>query len=131
MVREQSFGVIPVHTDKVLLVQHGKGHWALPKGHPEKGETPEQTARRELAEETGITKVDIDTSKKFEEKYFFRMGGALINKTVTYFLGRVKNNKVKIQEAEIGDYAWLSFDKAIEKATFEETKKILEKALTI
>ena len=128
MIREQSFGVVPVYKSLVLLVQHGKGHWALPKGHAEKGESPKDTARRELAEETGITEVEIDPKAKFKEQYFFRQKGGLVNKKVTYFLSRVKNKHVTIQPKEIGDYKWLSFEDAIQQATFPETKKILQAA---
>ena len=128
MLREKSFGIIPVYKNQVLLVRHGKGHWALPKGHGEKDETPEQTARRELAEETGIKDVELDNSKTFEEHYFFKQNGESISKSVTYFVGKVSSKSVKIQPAEISDYAWLSFDEAIKKATFKETQKILEQA---
>src|SRR5688572_5324239 len=128
MIREQSYGVVPVYKKQVLLLQHGKGYWALPKGHPEKGESPEETATRELAEEAGITEVEVDSDTKFSEQYFFRQKDELVNKTVTYFLGRVKNSKVKVQASEISDSKWLNFDDAIEQATFPETKRILTQA---
>ena len=45
---------------QVLLIRHlNGGHWAFPKGHVEKGETEEQTALREILEETGLA-VELD-----------------------------------------------------------------------
>ncbi len=48
---DASFGIVPVHerdgVRRFLLIQHLGGHWGFPKGHPEKGESPVETARRE------------------------------------------------------------------------------------
>lgn len=48
-------GVVFGADGRVLLVRYRSGAWAFPKGHPEPGETPEQTAVREVREETGVT----------------------------------------------------------------------------
>ena len=59
-----SYGVIPIRqvgdTWEVFLIHQfsnigNNSYWVFPKGHPEAGETPEQTAKRELIEETGMT----------------------------------------------------------------------------
>ncbi len=47
-------GVVFDARGQVLLVRYRSGGWAFPKGHIEPGETPEQTARREVHEETGV-----------------------------------------------------------------------------
>jgi bis(5'-nucleosidyl)-tetraphosphatase len=140
MIKDQSFGVIPILKEaqqiKFLLIQHQKGHWAFPKGHPEDNETSIETAQRELKEETGISEVKVLSEKEFEEKYIFRntYGGKkgseadLIDKSVTYFIGFVENPEITIQVKEVKDYKWLSFEEALETMTFEPGKKLLIEA---
>lgn len=56
--KEESCGIIPLQkisgTWMVFIVQHKSGYWGFPKGHIEPGETQQQTASRELFEETGL-----------------------------------------------------------------------------
>ena len=59
MKYEESFGVVPVQKTEndweVFLIQHIKGrYWGFPKGHAEAGETPIESAVRELKEETNL-----------------------------------------------------------------------------
>lgn len=142
-VREQSYGVVPVFKEGgrwlFLLVQHSTsrerapkeeraGHWAFPKGHAEKNESPLQTAKRELAEEAGITDAEIVEGAEFSERYFFTFEGSTVRKMVTYFLGIVKSKEVHIQEAEIVDYKWATYEEALELATFENAKAMIRDA---
>ncbi|TDE86698.1 NUDIX hydrolase [Deinococcus sp. S9] len=52
-------GVVLDGAGRVLLVRYRSGAWAFPKGHLEAGETPEQTAVREVREETGVSAVPL------------------------------------------------------------------------
>lgn len=131
-MKDFSFGVVPVFKEEnrilFLLIQHlhnKGGHWAFPKGHPEVGETGLETAKRECEEETGLKNVKIIEDLEFFEKYSFEQGGIQIDKTVKYFLGLANDKNVIPQEIEIGNYAWLEFDEALEKITFTEGKKML------
>jgi len=63
--------------------------------------------------------------RSFFEKYSFEQGGVQIDKTVKYFLGISSDKNVIPQEIEIGNYAWLEFNEALEKITFAEGKKML------
>lgn len=114
----------------MLLVQLHKGHWSLPKGHAEMGESPKQTAERELEEETALKVNQYLSNVTLEEQYMFKHEGVLINKTVTYFLAEVAG-ECTIQELEIAAARWMPLPQAIEFATFQETRKILTQALSL
>jgi bis(5'-nucleosidyl)-tetraphosphatase len=134
MKRELSFGIIPLKKIRgvwqVLLVRHGKGHWAFPKGHAEEGERPFETATRELFEEVGLMCQEFLPFQPLEESYIFTAGGVTIKKHVTYFLAKVKG-KLTLQEAEIAEARWLTLEEAPELATFKETKHLCEKVLQL
>jgi bis(5'-nucleosidyl)-tetraphosphatase len=124
---EHSYGIIPLRKERgkwqVLLLKHGKGHWAFPKGHPEIGEDPEQTAVRELKEEAGLSILSFLQMPPQQEHYFFRAGPDLIDKRVTYFAAEVAG-QVVLQEGEISDYKWLSLEEAPKLATYAETRAL-------
>lgn len=130
--RESSFGVIPLKKIKgkwhLYLVKHGAGHWSFPKGHAEQGEEPQQTAVRELFEETGLTISKFYDMPPLQEEYFFRQGKDLIAKTVTYFLAEVKG-RVKIQLEEISEGAWVELQDAPSHITYPESKKICQQVV--
>ncbi len=127
MKKENSFGIVPLqiyHNDwQVLLIQHHAGHWAFPKGHADPGESPQQTAERELGEETGLTIQRFLSPKPLVESYFFMFEAQRISKTVHYFLALVQGCVV-IQEREIKASQWLSLQEAYECMTFKEGKRV-------
>lgn len=110
-----------------LLLHYAAGHWDFPKGGQEKAEDDEQTLRRELQEETGITQVDVVSGFTHELSYFFREQGQLIRKTVVFYAGRTTQADVKLS-FEHKDYAWLSFNEAKAKLTHKNAKEMLQKA---
>jgi bis(5'-nucleosidyl)-tetraphosphatase len=124
------FGIIAVRFNEgeleLFLVHHKKGHWAFPKGHPEEGESPKQTAQRELEEETGLKVEDFLALNPIEESYHFEEGGVEIEKTVTYFFAKVKG-KIDLQEVEIVDGTWLSLPDAKERITFDEARALCDR----
>lgn len=127
---EISYGIIPLRKlngkRQVLLVKHGKGHWSFPKGHPETGETPQETAVRECEEETSLHIVSFLNIPPHEERYFFRRGSQLIDKRVTYFAAEV-SGEVAVQAEEITDFKWLSLEEAEKWITFSEARALLAK----
>ena len=135
LTEDFSCGVIPYRvvggTREFLLIQHKAGHWAFPKGHPEEAEDHAQTARRELEEETGIGKIKLDESHPFTERYAFtKRSGKRVRKVVVYFLGRVGAGvSVRMQAAEVTDYAWADAQQTRQRMTFDEGKALLDRVL--
>ncbi|MBF0519036.1 MAG: N-acetyltransferase [Nitrospirae bacterium] len=126
---ERSYGIIAVYEQGgkplFLLIQHNAGHWAFPKGHANAGETPIDTAKREMEEETSVTDYKLYDHPPFIENYIVTRQGKPVNKTVLYFLALVKEKTVKIQESEIADYKWADFSEALATVTFNEGKELL------
>ena len=137
---------------KYLLIQYGWGHWEFPRGLIRKGESLEEAARREIEEEVGIKDIQFIPGFKEWIKFFFRLprGGKIggrrptqetegvlsggrgksaktIMKIATFLLAETKAKKVKLSY-EHKDYAWLEYQKALEKLTFKNAKEILKKA---
>ena len=110
-----------------LLLHYEEGHWDFPKGHIEKGEKTEETIRREIREETGITDLAFVDGFKETIRYFFWAGKKRILKFVVYTLAETSQKDVKLSFEHI-DHAWLSFEEAKAKITFATSRKVLEKA---
>ncbi|MDP3057131.1 MAG: NUDIX domain-containing protein [bacterium] len=116
---------------RYLLLHYESGHWDFPRGHIERGETEQETARREIREETGIKKINFIPEFRFAISWFYRkkVGKKTLmsNKTAVLFLAETKVHQVKISDEHIG-YKWLDFNKAISELTFLKSQKILQKA---
>ncbi len=90
--QDHSYGVLVFAPDGAVLMVEQNGSrgdvfWTFPKGHPEAGETPEETALREVEEETGITEIALHELPPVETSYTFTWQDECIEKTVTFFIG--------------------------------------------
>ena len=97
--------------------------WSLPKGHIEEGETPEQAALREVAEETGIQS-EIEKSLGVID-FWFMAGGKRIHKTVHHYLFRESGGLLAAQESEVDEVAWFPLGEIIEKLAYPDEKKLI------
>ena len=110
---------------KYLLIKNKRSaHWGFPKGHIEMGESEEETAYREVLEETGLH-INLIEGFSCISKYKIR---DKVDKKVTIFVGTTTDTSTVIQREEIEDYIWLNYDKAMNLLKFENDKNILESA---
>jgi len=108
-------------------LHYAAGHWDFPKGKIEKGESSEETALRELEEETGISQASIQPGFKETVKYVFKWKGKYVMKYVVYFAGSTMRKRVKVSFEHKG-FEWLSYEKTLKKITYRNTKNVLKKA---
>lgn len=105
-------------------MRHLAGHWDFPKGHVEDNETEQETALREILEETGL---QATIYPGFRETVNYKVQGD-IPKEVVYFLGHPHGNEVKLQDDEVNGFAFLPYDAARKRLSFESNRELLDKA---
>ena len=103
--------------------------WTLPKGTPNPGETREQTALREVAEETGLEVRITDVLDSIE--YWFVQRGTRIHKTVHYFLMEPIGGDLERHDHEFDRVRWVRFDEAASLLTFETERALVARAAEI
>lgn len=126
MKTEYSCGGIVINDSKILLVFQGlTKSWSFPKGHIEDGETKEETARREILEETGIESVqlieDLGSYIRATRK------SDSIMKDISLMLFHTEESKTKPQLSETPVVEWIPIDDVASKLTYTEEKKFFEK----
>jgi 8-oxo-dGTP pyrophosphatase MutT (NUDIX family) len=100
--------------------------WTLPKGTPEPGETREQTALREVAEETGL---EVRITAPFDSiEYWFVQGGQRIHKTVHYYLMDPIGGDLADHDHEFEQVRWVTFAEASSMLTFETERALVARA---
>lgn len=100
--------------------------WTLPKGTPNRGETTEETALREVREESGL---DVRIIRRFESiEYQFNQGRTRIHKTVHYFLMVPTGGDLGRHDHEFDEVRWIGFDEAATLLTFETERALVARA---
>jgi 8-oxo-dGTP pyrophosphatase MutT (NUDIX family) len=117
---EENFGI------KYLILNYSYGHWDFPKGNIEIGETEIETIKREVMEETGIDDIKLIEGFRQQISYRYRKKSKIVNKTVIYYLAETTSNKVILSFEHI-NFAWLNFNHALEKLSFDNSKKGFKK----
>lgn len=108
-----------------LLLKHKKNHWDFAKGHIEEGEEKIDAAIREVREETGITHLEIIDGFEEDINYSFIKDGQIVDKNVTLFLARVKDDNIKISN-EHSAYLWVPYEEAYKLLIYVESRDVLE-----
>lgn len=130
VVREYSAGGL-VFDDKgrvAIIARHSRsGHleWCLPKGHIEKGETPQQTAVREVHEETGILGEVVDSIATID--YWFTGTSQRVHKLVHHFALRQISGELTVEgdpDHEAEDAIWVDFADLDDVLSYPNERKI-------
>ncbi len=100
--------------------------WTLPKGTPIEGETLEQTALREVGEETGL-EVEIVAPLDFIQ-YTFVQHGTRIRKTVHYYVMEPTGGDLDRHDHEFDEVRWIAFDDAAALLSFETERSLVDRA---
>lgn len=112
------------NTELLLIKNANGGHWSFPKGHVEPNETEEETAKREIMEETSID-VIIDNTFRQVITYAPKKN---ISKDVVYFLAKAINFDYTPQEEEISKIKWVEINHANTILSYDNDKQIVNKA---
>lgn len=116
----------------VALISVGKNRrWQLPKGQVDPGETPDETALREVREETGLTSELLQPLDTVEYWYISTYTGdrIRIHKYVHFYLMRFQAGNVEQHDTEVNEARWVEIQRALEMLAFDNEKNILKKAL--
>lgn len=111
---------------RILLIRHKNGgHWAFPKGHVEGMETEEETALREILEETGLA-VTLDTRFRTSVTYSPKKN---VRKDVVYFAAEADLTDAVPQPEEVTELRWAEPEEALRLITFENDRGVLRRYL--
>ena len=101
--------------------------WSLPKGTPNAGETLEETALREVTEETGLLVRILAPVGPID--YVFVQRGVRIHKTVHYFLMEAIGGDLVDHDHEFDEVRWVGVAEAETLMSFPTERKIVAGAL--
>ena len=108
------------------LKRHGRLLWSLPKGHIEDGETVEETAVREVREETGIIARVVRPLGSID--YWFVAERRRIHKTVHHFLLEADGGELSDEDVEVTEVAWVPLDELDSRLAYTDERKLVRKA---
>ena len=110
-----------------------EGVWALPKGLIDDGERPEETALREVAEETGAQGSPVE--KLGDIRYVYTWAGERVFKVVSFYLVRYRRGRLGDLSAqhrkEVADVRWLPLEDAPRLLAYKGEREMAARALAL
>jgi ADP-ribose pyrophosphatase YjhB (NUDIX family) len=104
--------------------RQGRLLWSLPKGHIEQGETAEQAAVREVAEETGIDGVILGELGTID--FWFVAEGRRIHKTVHHFLLLATAGELSADDVEVAQVEWVPIAELGDRLAYADERRLVE-----
>jgi 8-oxo-dGTP pyrophosphatase MutT (NUDIX family) len=129
---ERSAGGVVFRGDEIVVVvpvkraADGRRVLGLPKGHPEKGETLEQAAAREVREEAGVVGELVEHIG--EVTYHYERKGKRRLKQVSWYLIRYGSGDTADHDHEMEAARWMPIDQAIRELTYDGEREIASRA---
>lgn len=119
--------------DKIefVLISPKEGRWCLPKGQVAENERKEESALREVREETGLKCKILQKIGTIEYWYFSKERKVRLHKFVHFFLMEYIEGSTENHDWEVIEAKWFDPEEAVEKASFQSEKGIIKKALEI
>jgi 8-oxo-dGTP pyrophosphatase MutT (NUDIX family) len=132
MIREFSAGGLVIRNMRgrpyLAVVRVRDEILALPKGHPEKGESSQDAALREVREETGLEATPVE--KLGDIKYWYARDGDRVMKIVSFFLFTYRSGRLEDHDHEVEEALWIPLEEAPERLAYRSEKEIAQTALS-
>jgi 8-oxo-dGTP pyrophosphatase MutT (NUDIX family) len=131
--REVSAGGVVVRDGACVVIvptrraADGRRVLALPKGHVDPGERPEETAVREVREEAGV---DATLREKLGDvRYFYQRSGRRIAKVVSFYLLDYAGGEPEEHDHEVEEARWMPLAEAARALTYKGEREMASRAL--
>jgi 8-oxo-dGTP pyrophosphatase MutT (NUDIX family) len=132
MIREFSAGGLVIRNLRgrphVAVVRVRDQILALPKGHPEQGESAQDAALREVREETGLEATPVE--KLGDIRYWYARDGDRVLKIVSFFLLRYRSGRLEDHDHEVEEALWIPLEEAPARLAYRGEKDMAEAALS-
>jgi 8-oxo-dGTP pyrophosphatase MutT (NUDIX family) len=132
MIREFSAGGLVIRNLRsrphVAVVRVRDQVLALPKGHPEQGESAQDAALREVREETGLEATPVE--KLGDIRYWYARDGDRVLKIVSFFLLRYRSGRLEDHDHEVEEALWIPLEEAPARLAYRGEKDMAETALS-
>ena len=113
---------------EVAIVRPRRGVYALPKGHPDAGETLAAAATREVREEAGVVAEPLE--KLGEVRYWYTLADERVLKTVTFFLFEYRSGSVADHDDEVESAEWVPLEEARRRLSYKGEREMAVAALS-